>query len=44
MFVSYMFHATGHHKLERSVPMVAIGHAAASTRYALRGSREGVGG
>jgi hypothetical protein len=44
MFVSYMFHATGHHKLERWVPMVAIGHAAASTGYALRGSREGVGG
>ncbi|MGA9040455.1 MAG: hypothetical protein WB421_07965 [Terriglobales bacterium] len=44
MFVSYMFHATGHHKLERWVPMIAIGHAAASTGYALRGSREGVGG
>ncbi len=44
IFISYMFHATGHHKLERWVPVLAIGHAAASTGYALRGSREGVGG
>jgi hypothetical protein len=44
IFATYMFHVTGHHKLERWVPMVAIGHAAASTGYALRGSRQGVGG
>jgi hypothetical protein len=44
IFATYMFHVTGHHKLERWVPMVAIGHAAASTGYALRGSRQGIGG
>jgi len=44
MLATYLFHATGHHKLERWVPMVAIGHAAASTAYALQGSRQGAGG
>jgi hypothetical protein len=44
VLVTYMFHATGHHTLERWVPVVAIGHAAASTGYAMRGSRQGVGG
>jgi hypothetical protein len=44
VFATYMFHVTGHHKLEGWVPMVAIGHAAASTGYALRGSRQGIGG
>ena len=44
MFVAYMFHATGHHKLERWVPVVAIAHAEASTGYALTGSREGSNG
>jgi hypothetical protein len=41
MVVAYMFHATGHHKLERWVPMVAIMHAQASTGYALTGSAQG---
>jgi hypothetical protein len=44
MFVAYMFHATGHHKLERWVPVVAIAHAQASTGYALTGSRQGKNG
>ena len=35
MVAAYMFHATGHHKLERWVPVVAIAHAQASTEYAL---------
>jgi hypothetical protein len=43
-FVTYMFHAGGHHKMERWVPVVAIGHAEASTGYALSGSRQGAGG
>ena len=42
--VAYMFHATGHHKLERWVPIVAITHAEASTGYALTGSRQGKSG
>jgi hypothetical protein len=42
--VAYMFHATGHHKLERWVPVVAIAHAQASTGYALTGSRQGKNG
>ncbi|HXZ33155.1 MAG TPA: hypothetical protein VEH30_12825 [Terriglobales bacterium] len=41
MLVAYMFHATGHHKLERWVPVFAIAHAQASTGYALEGSRQG---
>ncbi len=44
MFVTYMFHMSGHHKLERWVPVVAMGHAAAASAYALSGSRQGVGG
>jgi hypothetical protein len=44
MFVAYMFHATGHHKLERWVPVVAIAHAQASTGYALTGSKQGKDG
>lgn len=44
LFVAYMFHATGHHKLERWVPMVAIAHAEASTGYALTGSSQGKSG
>ncbi len=40
-FVAFMFHETGHHKLERWVPIVAIGHAQASTGYALTGSSQG---
>jgi hypothetical protein len=40
MFVAFMFHETGHHKLERWVPVVAIGHAQASTGYALTGSSQ----
>ena len=39
--VTYVFHAYGHHKMERWVPLVAIGHAEASTGYALTGSRQG---
>ncbi len=41
MFVAYMFHSSGHHKLERWVPVVAIAHAQASTGYALTGSEQG---
>lgn len=41
MFVAYIFHTTGHHKLERWVPVVAIAHAQASTGYALTGSSQG---
>ena len=44
LFVTYMFHVSGHHKLERWVPMVAIGHAAMSTGFAAKGSRQGVAG
>jgi hypothetical protein len=44
MFVAYMFHSTGHHKLERWVPVVAIAHAQASTGYALTGSKQGKNG
>ncbi len=44
LFVAYMFHATGHHKLERWVPVVAIAHAEASTGYALTGSSQGKSG
>lgn len=40
MVVAYMFHASGHHKLERWVPVVAIAHAQASTGYALTGSKQ----
>ncbi len=42
--VAYGFHVSGHHKLERWVPVVAIGHAEASTGYALTGSRQGKNG
>ena len=42
--VACIFHATGHHKLERWVPVVAIAHAQASTGYALTGSRQGKSG
>jgi hypothetical protein len=44
MFVAYLFHDTGHHKLERWVPVVAIAHAQASTGYALTGSKQGKNG
>jgi hypothetical protein len=44
LLVAYAFHATGHHKLERWVPVVAIAHAQASTGYALTGSRQGKNG
>jgi hypothetical protein len=44
LIVAYAFHATGHHKLERWVPVVAIAHAQASTGYALTGSRQGKSG
>lgn len=44
MLVAYIFHATGHHKLERWVPTVAIMHGQASTAYALTGSRQGKAG
>ena len=42
--VAYMFHATNHHKLERWTQLVAIGHAQASTGYALTGSSQGKNG
>jgi hypothetical protein len=41
LLVSYMLHATGHHKLERWVPLISIARAQASTGYALTGSSEG---
>jgi hypothetical protein len=44
LLVAYMFHATGHHKLERWVPVIAIAHAQASTGYAMTGSSQGKGG
>jgi hypothetical protein len=44
LVVAYMFHATGHHTLERWVPVVAIAHAQASTAYALTGSSQGKSG
>jgi hypothetical protein len=44
MFVAYMFHASGHHKLERWVPVVSIAHAQASMGYALSGSKQGKNG
>jgi hypothetical protein len=44
LLVAYAFHATGHHKLERWVPVVAMAHAQASTGYALTGSRQGKDG
>ena len=42
--VAYIFHATGHHKLERWVPVVGIVHGEASTGYALAGSMQGKNG
>jgi hypothetical protein len=44
LFVAYMFHASGHHKLERWAEVVAIAHAQSSTGYALTGSRQGKSG
>jgi hypothetical protein len=41
LLVAEMLHASGHHKLERWVPVVAIAHAQASTGYALTGSSQG---
>jgi hypothetical protein len=42
--VAYIFHKTGHHQIERWVPVVAIMHAQVSTGYALAGSRQGSNG
>jgi hypothetical protein len=42
--VAYIFHKTGHHKLERWVPVVAILHAQVSTGYASAGSQQGITG
>jgi hypothetical protein len=39
--VAYMFHESGHHKLEHIVPYIAIAHAEASTGFALTGSKQG---
>ena len=44
LFVAYMFHASGHHKLERWTQVIAIAHAESSTGYALTGSRQGKSG
>src|SRR6201996_3781905 len=44
LLTAYLFHASGHHKLERWVPIVAIAHAQASTGYALTGSQQGRSG
>jgi hypothetical protein len=43
-FVAYMFHESGHHKLEHVVPYIAIAHAEASTGYAMTGSQQGKNG
>lgn len=40
-FVSYLFHKSGHHRLERWVPNIAMIHAEASSGYALTGSKQG---
>ncbi len=44
LVVAYMFHATGHHKLEHWSQVVAIAHAQASSGYALTGSMQGKSG
>jgi hypothetical protein len=44
MLVAYMFHESGHHKIERWVPVISIAHAQASTGYALTGSKQGKNG
>ncbi len=44
LFVAYMFHASGHHKLERWTRVIAIAHAESSTGDSLTGSRQGKGG
>jgi hypothetical protein len=44
LLTAYMFHATGHHKLEQWAQIVAIGHANASIGYALHGSMQGKNG
>jgi hypothetical protein len=44
MVVAYACHVSGHHKLERWVPVVSIAHAEASTGYALTGSMQGKNG
>ena len=44
MGVTYLLHATGHHKLERWVPRIGIAYGAASAGYAAAGSRQGAGG
>ncbi|HTF68149.1 MAG TPA: hypothetical protein VK638_36265 [Edaphobacter sp.] len=44
LLASYALHATGHHKLERWMPVIAIAHAQASTGFALTGSRQGKNG
>lgn len=42
--VAYALHRSGHHRLERLLPLIAIGHAEASSAYALTGSKQGSGG
>jgi hypothetical protein len=44
LLVAYMFHASGHHKLEQWAQVVSIAHAQASTGYALTGSSQGKNG
>jgi hypothetical protein len=44
MLLAYALHATGHHKMERWIPVVGIVHAGASTGYALTGSAQGKNG
>lgn len=44
LMTAYMLHVTGHHKLERLMPIVAIAHANASLGYALHGSAQGING
>jgi hypothetical protein len=44
LLVAYMFHESGHHKLEKWAQLVSIGHAQASLGYALTGSSQGKSG
>lgn len=44
LIVAYLFHASGHHKMEKWAQYVSIAHAGASTGYALTGSKQGKNG
>jgi len=44
LFVAYIFHESGHHKLEKWAQLVSVAHAQASIGYALTGSSQGKSG